>query len=58
MRGTSPERVAQAIVRAIRREPRDAYATLFDRAFVTFSTLMPGVTDAILRRYFASRPQH
>ncbi len=55
MRRTPPERVARAIVRAIRREPRDAYATLFDWAFVTFSTLLPGVADAILRRYFASR---
>lgn len=57
MRPTAPERVARAIVRAIRREPRDAYATLFDRTFVTFSTLMPGVADAILRRYFAGRPR-
>lgn len=55
MRGTSPERVARAIVRAVHGEPRDAYATLFDRAFVTFSTLLPGVTDAILGRYFARR---
>lgn len=58
MRGTSPERVARAIVRAIRHEPRDAYATLFDRAFVTFSTLLPAVADAILRRYFAGRAHH
>jgi short-subunit dehydrogenase len=55
MRGTSPECVARAIVRAVRTEPRDAYATLFDRAFVTFSTLLPGVADAILGRYFARR---
>jgi short-subunit dehydrogenase len=57
MRGIPPERVARTIVRAIRREPRDAYATLFDYAFVTFSTLMPRVADIILRRYFASRTQ-
>lgn len=58
VRGIPPERVARAIVRAIRREPRDAYATLFDYAFVIFSILMPRVADAILRRYFASRPRH
>jgi len=56
--GTPPGRVARAIVRAIRHEPRDAYATLFDWAFVTFATLLPGVADAILRRYFAGRAQH
>jgi short-subunit dehydrogenase len=55
MRGASPERVARAIVRAVHGEPRDAYATLFDRAFVTFSTLLPGVADVILHRYFARR---
>jgi short-subunit dehydrogenase len=54
MRGISPERVARTIVRAIRREPRDAYATLFDYGFVTFSTLMPRLADAILRRYLVS----
>jgi short-subunit dehydrogenase len=58
MRGASPERVAQAILRVIRREPRDAYATLFDRGYVTFSILLPGVADAILHRYFDSRSQH
>ncbi len=58
MRGASPERVARAVLRVIRREPRDAYASIFDRAFVTFSTLLPGVADVILRRYFASRGQH
>jgi short-subunit dehydrogenase len=57
MRGIPPERVARTIVRAIRREPRDAYATLFDYAFVTFSSMMPRVADAILRRYFVSHTQ-
>jgi short-subunit dehydrogenase len=55
MRGASPECVARAMVRAVRGEPRDAYATLFDRAFVTFSSLLPGVADVILHRYFARR---
>ena len=55
MRGASPERVARAIVRAVRSEPRDAYATLFDRAFVSCSMLWPGMADAVLRWYFARR---
>jgi short-subunit dehydrogenase len=52
---SSPERVARTIVRAIRREPRDAYVTLVDWVFVTFSTLFPGILDSILRQYFAWR---
>jgi len=55
VRGVPPERVAQAMLRAIRHEPRDAYVTLVDRAFVTFSGLLPGVADAILSRYYAMR---
>ncbi len=58
MRGARPERVARAMLRAIQREPRDAYATVFDRAFVTFSTMLPGVADVILGRYFTRRPHH
>jgi short-subunit dehydrogenase len=52
---SSPERVARTIVRAIRREPRDACVTLVDWMFVTFATLFPGVLDWILRQYFALR---
>ena len=50
---TPPEQVAQTIVRAIRREPREVYVTRFDWAFVTFSSLLPGVADRLLQRYFA-----
>ncbi|RME84822.1 MAG: short-chain dehydrogenase, partial [Caldilineae bacterium] len=46
-----PEKVAQAIVRALHREPRSAYATLFDRCFVLGSLLVPGVVDRLLARF-------
>ena len=47
---TSAEDVARAIVRAAIKEPRDAYATLFDRVFVQVSTLAPWLMDIILSR--------
>lgn len=46
--GVPPERVAQTIVRTIRREPRDAFITLFDRTFVTVSTVFPWLMDRLL----------
>ncbi len=45
---TSAEDVARAIVKAARKEPRDAYATLFDRVFVWGATLVPGLMDKML----------
>lgn len=47
--------VGQAIVRAAQREPRDAYATLFDRVFVWGATLAPGLMDWTLARFYARR---
>jgi hypothetical protein len=46
-----PERVAQAILNTIRREQRDVFITLFDRAFVTASVLWPGLMDRLLSGY-------
>jgi short-subunit dehydrogenase len=45
---TSAEDVGRAIVKAARKEPRDAYATLFDRVFVWASTLAPWLMDRML----------
>jgi len=45
---TSAEDVARAIVKAARKEPRDAYATLFDRIFVWAARLTPGLLDKML----------
>ena len=47
---TSAEDVGRAIVRAARREPRDAYATLFDRVFVWASTFAPWLMDRMLSK--------
>ncbi len=44
--------VGQAIARAAQREPRDAYATLFDRIFVWGATLAPGLMDWALARFY------
>lgn len=51
VKGVPPERVAQAILKTIRREPRDVFITLFDRAFVTASALWPGLMDRLLSGY-------
>ena len=45
---SSAEDVGRAIVRAAQKEPRDAYATLFDRFFVMASTLAPWLMDKML----------
>jgi short-subunit dehydrogenase len=50
--GVPPERVAQAILNTIRREPRDVFITLFDRAFVTAGSLWPWLMDQLLSGYF------
>ncbi|GAB4443593.1 MAG: SDR family oxidoreductase [Anaerolineae bacterium] len=49
--GVPPERVARAILKTIRREPRDKFITLFDRAFVTAAGLSPRLMDWLLWRY-------
>jgi short-subunit dehydrogenase len=53
--GVPPERVAQAILRAIQREPRDVFITLFDRAFVLASMVWPWLMDEMLSRRYVSK---
>lgn len=55
VQGVPPERVAQAILNTIRREQRDVFITLFDRAFVTASALWPGLMDKLLSGYLRQR---
>lgn len=50
--GISAEKVAAKLIQTARKEPRDAYVTLFDRAFVTGSRLFPHMFDHLLRYYF------
>ena len=52
MRRTPVEVTAKAIVAAAQREPRDAYATLFDRVFVFAATIFPSLMDRMLARYY------
>ncbi len=49
---TSAATVGQAIVRAAQSEPRDGYATLFDRVFVWGATLAPALLDRMLARFY------
>jgi len=53
--GVPPERVAKTILKTIRHEQRDVFITLFDRAFVTVSTLFPGLMDLLLSGYLKRR---
>lgn len=53
--GIAPERVAETIVRAIRREPRVAYVTWSDRLFVGMALLLPWLADWLLARLFVWR---
>jgi len=55
VQGVSPERVATKLIRVAQKEPRDAYVTLFDWAFVVGSRLFPGLIDRLFRRYFFTR---
>ena len=48
-RGVTPERVAEKIARAAEKGGRDVYVTLPDRLFVAATTLLPGLTDRVLR---------
>lgn len=50
--GVPPERVARAILSAIRHERRDVFITLFDRAFVTGSAVLPWLMDWLLARRY------
>ncbi len=49
---TPAAKVAKAIVRAARREPRDAYATLSDRIMVWGAQVAPWFVDAVLSRFY------
>jgi short-subunit dehydrogenase len=53
--GIAPERVAETIVRAIRREPRVAYVTWSDRLTVGMALLLPRLADWLLARLFVWR---
>jgi NAD(P)-dependent dehydrogenase (short-subunit alcohol dehydrogenase family) len=50
-KGVTPERVAQKIVDAAERGPRDVYVTLSDRLFVAGVTLFPWLADRVLRAW-------
>ncbi len=48
---TSAEDVGKAIVKAAIKEPRDAYATFFDRVFVWTSVMAPWLMDRVLLHF-------
>lgn len=50
-KGVAPERVAEKIADAARSGPRDVYVTPSDRLFVAGVTLLPGLTDRVLRSW-------
>jgi NAD(P)-dependent dehydrogenase (short-subunit alcohol dehydrogenase family) len=50
-KGVTPERVAKKIADAAESGPRDVYVTLSDRLFVAGVTLLPGLTDRVLRSW-------
>lgn len=52
VKGIPAEKVAVRLLKMAQREPRDAYVTLFDWAYVTGSQLFPGLVDRIFARYF------
>ncbi|MCO6452385.1 MAG: SDR family oxidoreductase [Caldilineales bacterium] len=56
MKRTPVQVTANAIVRAVQREPRDAYATFFDRIFALAATLTPGLMDRMLARFYRRQP--
>lgn len=52
MKGVSAEKVALKLLKMAKKEPRDAYVTLFDRVFVGGSMVFPGLFDWLFERYF------
>lgn len=52
VKGVPAEKVADRLLKTARKEPRDAYVTLFDWTYVTGSRLWPGLVDWVLARYF------
>lgn len=49
--GVTPERVAEKIARAAEGGGRDVYITLPDRLFIAGATLLPHLTDRVLRAW-------
>ena len=52
-KGVPPEKVAEKIAEAAEEGGRDVYVTLADRFFVTGTSVAPGLTDLVLRRFWA-----
>lgn len=52
MKGVSAEKVAAKLVAITKKEPRDAYVTLFDRLFVTGAQISPRLFDFLFKHYF------
>lgn len=50
-KGVAPEAVAEKIVRAAEKGPRDVYVSLMDRIFIAGTTLLPGTMDLVLRSW-------
>jgi NAD(P)-dependent dehydrogenase (short-subunit alcohol dehydrogenase family) len=50
-KGVTPEKVAKRIAAAAEKGPRDVYVTASDRLFVAGVTLLPGLTDRVLRAW-------
>ena len=50
-KGVTPEKVAEKIADAAEKGPRDVYVTLPDRVYVAATTLLPGLTDRVLRAW-------
>jgi hypothetical protein len=46
-----PQKVAEKIADAAEKGPRDVYVTLPDRLYLAGTTLLPGLTDRVLRAW-------
>jgi short-subunit dehydrogenase len=55
-RVATPEQVAQTILRAARREPREAFVSSADRVTLAISQFAPWLADWMLARSFAWQP--
>jgi short-subunit dehydrogenase len=50
-KGVTPEKVAEKIADAAEKGPREVYVTLPDRLYIMVTTLLPGLTDRMLRAW-------
>jgi NAD(P)-dependent dehydrogenase (short-subunit alcohol dehydrogenase family) len=50
-KGVTPEKVAEKIADAAEKGPREVYVRFSDRLFVAGTTLLPGLTDRMLRAW-------